>query len=145
MADGGCEGAGDQARQGRGAGAPARSTRCSLERRKRWLLGDDDAVGLRRCSSCSVQIACLQLTLTLGHPATIAAEVLYKYSKSFTNTARACVGAMHEATLMPCDAFQNQVLALTLEFCHAIQAHAELVRRHGRRGPCKRTSVSCAR
>ncbi len=38
---------------------PARSTRCSLERRKRWLLGDADAVGRRRCSSCSVQIACL--------------------------------------------------------------------------------------
>ena len=60
VAEWGREGAGSHARQGRAGGAPARSTRCSLERRKRWLLGDDDAVGLRRCSSCSVQIACLQ-------------------------------------------------------------------------------------
>ena len=66
-------------------------------------LGAQEAVaaGRRRCGrlapllSCSVQIACLQLTLTRGHPATIAAEVLYKYSTSLCwRNARGHTNAM---------------------------------------------------
>lgn len=121
-------------RQRRGAGAPARSTRCSLERRKRWLLGDDDAVGLRRCSSCSVQIACLQPT----HVWAACQESCRHPHEVQHMRVSVCPACEKDSTAMRCLQARPPWSAIQ-------DAKAELVGRHGRRGPCERTSESCAR